>query len=310
MEHTLHALRPHYGWDNALVPTLRVEPGQEVTLAVREASDGQLHQRSQARDLCFLDQRRANPLTGPIHVAGAESGDALRITVLEVVPSGWGWTAVIPGFGLLADQFPEPALHLWTYDPTGGAPAAFGPGGRVPIQPFLGTIGVAPGAPGPHEAIPPRRTGGNMDLRDVSVGAVLTLPVEVSGAMLSVGDSHAAQGDGEVCGTALESALEVRLRIELLKDAAPQAPRLYVPDPASARLAGAGYDVTTGIGPDLMQGARNATSDMIELLGRREGMRPEDAYMLISVAGELRISEIVDAPNWVVSCYFPRQVFA
>lgn len=310
MNHTLHALGPHHGWDNAFVPRLWIESGAEVPLTVREASGGQLGAGSQAQDLIRLDAARANPLTGPIHVAEAAPGDALQVTVLEIEPAGWGWTAIIPGFGLLAEQFPEPALNLWSYDPTTRLPAAFGSIGQVPLNPFLGAIGVAPAAAGPHDPIPPRRTGGNMDVRDVSRGSVLQLPVEVPGGMLSVGDSHAAQGDGEVCGTALESPVDVLLRIEVLKDAAPPTPQIYVPQPASDGYGHGGYDVTTGIGPDLMEGARMATAHMIDLLSRREKIRPEEAYMLISVAGDLRISEIVDAPNWVVSCYFPRQVFA
>jgi acetamidase/formamidase len=308
-DHTIHASEHHLGWDNTIAPVRRVEPGESVELEVIEASGGQLSERSTVEDLARLDFARVNPVTGPISVAGAEPGDALRVTVLDIAPSGWGWTANIPGFGLLADEFPEPALHLWSYDPQALAPAMYGPGGRVPLRPFVGTIGVAPAEPGLHSVVPPRRVGGNMDIRDLGVGTVLDLPVEVPGALLSVGDTHAAQGDGEVCGTAIESPMRVTLRVDVVKDSRLSFPSYETAGPVSRHLDGAGYIVTTGIGPDLMEGARNAVRGMIELLGRRHGLSAIDAYMLCSVCADLRISEIVDQPNWVVALAFPRAVF-
>ena len=231
------------------------------------------------------------------------------MTLLDFTPSGWGWTANIPGFGLLADQFKEPALHIWTYDTQRMAPAAYGPGGRVPLKPFCGTIGLAPAEAGTHSIVPPRRVGGNMDIRDMSAGTELYLPVEVAGGLFSVGDTHAAQGDGEVCGTAIESQMNVAAKFELVKKANLDFPRYRIRGPISSHRDAKGYDVTTGIGPDLMQGARDAVSGMIRLLSKRHGLAAVDAYLLCSVAGDLRISEIVDMPNWVVSFYFPRIVF-
>ena len=166
-------------------------------------------------------------MTGPVFIDGAKPGDALKVTIEGFEPSGWGWTANIPGFGLLADQFPEPALHIWRYDPATMAPAMYGPGGRVPLKPFTGTIGVAPAEPGLHSIVPPRRVGGNMDIRDLAAGAELYLPVEVEGALFSVGDTHAAQGDGEVCGTAIESPMTVALTFELVKGASLRFPALH-----------------------------------------------------------------------------------
>ena len=256
-----------------------------------------------------LDFARTNPVTGPVYIDGAMPGDVLKITLLEFRPSGWGWTANIPGFGLLADQFPDPALHIWNYDAQGVMPALFGPGGRVPLKPFCGTIGVAPAEPGLHSVIPPRRVGGNLDIRDLSTGSELFLPVEVPGGLFSLGDTHAAQGDGEVCGTAIESPMEVTIRLDLLKNERLNFPRFTTPGPVTRHLDAKGYDATTGVGPDLMEAARAATGGMIALLSRRHGMAPVDAYMLCSVTGDLRISEIVDRPNWVVSMYFPRVVF-
>jgi acetamidase/formamidase len=150
--------------------------------------------------------------------------------------------------------------------------------------------------------------GGNLDIRDISTGTELYLPVEVKGALFSVGDTHAAQGDGEVCGTAIESPCTVAAKFELVKAANLVFPRFTTPGPVSRHLDVKGYEVTTGIGPDLMEGAKAAVSGMIDLLTKRYNMNAVDAYMLCSVCGDLRISEIVDMPNWVVSFYFPRVV--
>lgn len=315
--HTLHAHQHHHGWDNALSPVLHVAPGETVSIETVDSSGGQLTPDATLATLRGLDFGRVNPVTGPVFIDGAEPGDALAVRIEAFAPSGWGWTANIPGFGLLADQFPDPALHLWTYDAGSLAPAAYGGTSRraygtmarVPLKPFCGTIGVAPAAPGRHSIVPPRRVGGNMDLRDLSAGAELILPVEVAGALFSVGDTHAAQGDGEVCGTAIESPMQVTLTFNLLKGAAPRCPQAVLPGPVTRHLDTYGYEVTTGIGPDLMQNARAALSDMIDRLGRTRGLSAVDAYMLCSVCGDLRISAIVDAPNWLVAFYLPRVVF-
>jgi len=259
------------------------------------------------KDIPGLDFSRVNPTLGPIAIDGAEPGDAIKVTLVDFKPCGWGWTANIPGFGLLADQFKEPALNIWKYDANTLAPAMFGPA-KVPLKPFAGTIGLAPAEPGHHSVVPPRRVGGNMDIRDLAKGSELYLPVEVKGALFSLGDTHAAQGDGEVCGTAIESQLDVTVKLELVKNANLTFPRFRTPGPVTRHLDEKGYDVTTGIGSDLMEGAKAAVSGMVELLSKRHNIAPVEAYMLCSVCGDLRISEIVDMPNWVVSFYFPRVV--
>ena len=307
--HTIHKEHGHYGWDNSLPPRLTVKPGETVAFECRDASAGQFSRDTIAADVPHIDLARVNPVTGPVLVDGAAPGDALKITVLSFKPSGWGWTANIPGFGLLADQFPDPAIHHWKYDTSGVAPAMYGPGGRVPLKFMAGTIGVAPAEPGRHSIIPPRRVGGNMDVRDIAEGTELYLPIEVEGALFSVGDMHAAQGDGEVCGTAIETAMDIALKFELVKGANLKFPRYTTAGPVTRHVDPKGYEVTTGIGPDLMTGARDAVAGMIDLLSRHHGMNPVDAYMLCSVCADLRISSIVDVPNWVVSMYFPRVVF-
>ena len=308
--HTIHSHACHCGWDNTNAPALTIKPGETIQFETVDSSGGQLNAKSTLDDLKKLDFSKVNPVTGPVYVDGAEPGDALKVTLLEMGPSGWGWTANIPGFGLLADQFKEPALNIWTYDKSTLAPALFSKSARIPLKPFCGTIGVAPAEAGSHSILPPRRMGGNMDIRDISVGTELYLPIEVKGALFSVGDTHAAQGDGEVCGTAIESPCTVSAKFELVKGANLAFPRFRTAGPVARHLDGKGYDVTTGIGPDLMTAAKDAVAGMIDLLCKQQqGLSAVEAYMLCSVCGDLRISEIVDMPNFVVSFYFPRIVF-
>jgi acetamidase/formamidase len=306
-KHTIHRDHGHHGWNNAFPARLTIAPGETVHFETRDPSCGQLTPASTTADIPRLDFSLVNPVTGPVFVDGARPGDVLKVKVLSFKPSGWGWTANIPGFGLLADQFADPKLHIWKYDAS-LAPALYGPGGRVPLRPFAGTMGVAPAAPGLHSIVPPRNVGGNMDIRDLGEGAELYLPIEVDGALFSVGDTHAAQGDGEVCGTAIESPMDVVLQFELVKGANLKMPRYTTPGPVTDHLDRKGYEVTTGIGPDLMTGARTAVAEMVELLCRRFGYSAIDAYLLCSVCADLRISSIVDVPNWVVSFHFPRSV--
>lgn len=307
-DYTIHGRHHHFGWDNSIAPAETVAPGSTIEFECLDSSGGQITPDSTVADVPALDFSKVNPVTGPIHVDGAEPGDALKITIEAFKPSGFGWTANIPGFGLLADDFKEPALNLWKYD-TSLEPALYGKNARVPLKPFAGTIGNAPAEMGLHSVVPPRRMGGNLDIRDLAAGTVLYLPVEVAGALFSVGDTHAAQGDGEVCGTAIESQMNAVLKIDLVKDARLKMPRFTTPGPVTRHLDAKGYEVTTGVGPDLMEGAKAAVAQMVDLLSSQHGLDPVDAYMLCSVCGDLRISEIVDMPNWVVSFYFPRVVF-
>lgn len=308
-DYTIHGRNHHFGWDNSLAPAETVKPGATIEFECLDSSGGQFTASSTVDEVPKLDFAKVNPVTGPIFVDGAKSGDALKVTIQAFKPSGFGWTANIPGFGLLADAFTTPALNIWKYDPASLEPAAFGKNGRVPLKPFAGTIGNAPAESGNHSVVPPRRVGGNLDIRDLAAGTVLYLPVEVDGALFSVGDTHAAQGDGEVCGTAIESPMNAVLTLDLVKDARLKTPRFTTTGPVTRHLDAKGYEVTTGVGPDLMEGAKAAVSQMIDLLAGRYNMDAVEAYMLCSVCGDLRISEIVDMPNWVVSFYFPRCVF-
>jgi acetamidase/formamidase len=307
---SLHLLRTgvHYGWSRDHPPLYSVASGTELTVETQDASGGQLRPGSTSQSVLGLDFQRVNPVCGPVYVEGAEAGDVLQVDILDVVPGTYGWTALIPGFGLLADRFPEPWVHIWDFD---GDTAIFTDSVRVPIQPFCGVLGVAPAEPGLHSVIPPRRVGGNMDTRQLGPGSTLYLPIEVDGALFGVGDTHAAQGDGEVCGTAIEGSMTVSLRLSVRHDMDIDTPEFDVTTPLERpSAAAAGYHVTTGVGPDLMQATRQSVERMIAHLQRYYDLSAPQAYALCSVAVDLRISEVVDLPNWVVSAFLPKDLFA
>jgi acetamidase/formamidase len=246
-------------------------------------------------------------VNGPIAIDGAKAGDTLQIDLLDFQPADWGWTASIPGFGLLADDFPDPAYKV-TRLPAVGERAEFFPGVRIPVIPFCGELGVAPRT-GPLSTIPPDVHGGNMDTRHLTAGATLFLPVFHDGARFSIGDGHAAQGDGEVCGTAIETPMRARIRFTVRRDLHLTGPEfITAPGAAAERPVGQRY-ATDGIGPDLMAAARDAVRRMIDWLGREHGLAPIDAYMLCSVGIDLRISEIVDQPNFIVTAHCPLSIF-
>jgi acetamidase/formamidase len=306
---TLHDLRPdafEFGWDNSFEPALEIESGETVLLHVRDASNEQLDPGSTAADVAALDFARVNPVSGPVYVKGAEPGDTLAIELLEFSPPTWGWTAIIPGFGLLAEEFPDPWLRI---SEVADGVVRFSERITLPFRPFPGTLGVAPAEPGQHSIVPPRRWGGNMDIKHLNPGTTLYLPVGVEGALFSLGDTHAAQGDGEVCGTAIETAMDTILRLTVRKDMQVDAPQYDVPAGAIAEHERSSHHVCTGVGPDLLEAARDAVRTTIAWLGENHGIERQEAYALASVACDLRIHEVVDAPNWVVGCFVPESIF-
>jgi acetamidase/formamidase len=306
---TVHIARDrfHLAWDPAIPPIETVPSGSIVEFDLLDASGGQLTATSTTDDLGRLDFDRVDQVNGPIAVEGAVPGDTLQIDLLDFEPADWGWTAAIPGFGLLADEFAEPVLRI-TRVPVVGERAEFLPGIRVTIVPFCGEVGVAP-VTGPRSTIPPDLHGGNMDTRHLTAGATLFLPVFQLGGRLSMGDGHAAQGDGEVCGTAIETPMRARVRLTARPDLHLSGPEfLTAPGAAAATPVGRRY-ATDGIGPDLVEAARDAVRRMIDWLGREHGLPAVDAYLLCSVAIDLRISEIVDMPNYVVTAHCPLSMF-
>jgi acetamidase/formamidase len=309
MTHRLDASQVHYEWNNALPPRLEIEPGDTVVFDTRDAADGYYTRRSTSADAEAKGPFRGHPLTGPVRVRGARPGDALVVEVLEVLPaSDFGWTHIRPGRGLLPEEdFPKSFLQIWDLGEPGRA-RMVGRNIVVPTAPFPGVMGVALDEPGGHSTMPPRRNGGNMDVKHLVAGATLYLPVWVEGALFSVGDAHAAQGDGEVCVTAVEMAARVTLRFDLQPGR--RLPEPVFRTPAAAPGPAGPCFATTAHGPDLYRAAQQAVRYMIEHLVAERGLSREEAYALCSVAVDLRISEVVDAPNWIVSALLPESIFA
>jgi acetamidase/formamidase len=310
MIHHLDRSTVHYEWNNAIAPRLEIEPGDTVVFDTRDAADGYYTPTATHSDVLGRGPFRGHPLTGPVLVKGARAGDVLSVEILEVKPgAAFGWTAIRPGRGLLPEaEFAKPFLTIW--DLTDGTHARTGRGIRVPLAPFPGVMGVALDEPGGHSTMPPRKNGGNMDVKQLVAGTTLFLPVWVDGALFSVGDGHGAQGDGEVCVTAVEMMAQVTLRFGLERGRRLAEPQFRTRGPiGSACECGPCY-ATTAHGPDLFASAQQAIRHMIDHLVDTRGLSREEAYILCSVAVDLKISEIVDAPNWIVSAFLPEIVFA
>ncbi len=305
--HHLDDTQPHAFWDNTLPPRVRIQPGDTVVFETLEASAGQIQPHSTAEAILTLDFAFIHPLTGPVYVDGAEPGDALVVDIVSIKHKGWGWNAVIPNFGLLGEDFTEPYLHHYKLGETS---CEFRPDIHIPYEPFCGVMGVAPREVGRFTTIPPRENAGNIDIRHLTPGSKAFFPVLVPGALFSCGDCHSAQGDGEVNGTGIETLMSVTLTFTLQKGANIPELRFITPPGKKLTVAGeAGYYVTTAHGPDLFKDAQQAIRYMIEHLASEYHMTPEQAYCLCGAAVDLKISEIVDAPNWIVSAYLPLSIF-
>jgi acetamidase/formamidase len=296
----------HYVWDNSIPPRLDIDSGDTVVFSCRDAGDGFYHWESQPPDV-LQRVSKGHPLTGPVRVRSAKPGDVLQVEILDLVPGELGFTQFRPGRGLLSDDFPDPFLKIW--DLRNGEYGEFKPGIRVPLEPFLGVMGVALDTPGEHVTAPPRKNGGNFDVKQVTAGSTLYLPIWVDGALFSCGDGHAAQGDGEVCITAIETTMTATLRLTLRQDFSLEEPEFQTGGPLSPKTNTAPYYATMGIAPDLMEATKKAVRSAISYMVREHGLTREEAYALASVAVDLKVSEVVDAPNWVVSAFVPLSIF-
>ncbi len=299
---TIHSSQQHLGWDNSLPVALTVSPGEKLVLELQDASGNRVQKNSTADLIPSLLPENANPLTGPVMVEGAQPGDTLVVDLLDYSISTWGWTAIFPEFGLLSEDFPDPYLHISEYN---AQEIIFTDDIILPTRPFAGTIGVAPASPGHFDAIPPLSCGGNIDMKTLTQGSRLYLPVQVPGALFSVGDGHAAQGHGEVCGTAIETQLSVRVRLSLIEGQHLPFPSADVENPAPPGRC----FVTTGIGADLLSAAQDAVRFMVDHLTKNYRLEPELAYCLCSVAGDLSIAEVVNAPQWTLCFSLPTRIF-
>lgn len=315
----------HTSWDNSLPPRLTIAPGDTCVFRTREPSHGDVARDITTHLSANLDpalaaiiaddarheratgpgmEERGHALTGPVFISGAEPGDTLLVEVVDILPAPWGWTSCGPGFGLLDDMFKEKSLHVW--DLRSRTEALFAPGISVPMAPFCGVMGVALGEPGRHSTTPPRRVGGNMDVRQLSVGATLALPVLVPGALFSVGDVHATQGDGEVAGTAIEMDATVTLRFGLVKGRTITGPEIHTPTAGS--MSGPWF-ATTGHHADLREAAREALRGILSYLKEHHDLEPARACLLASACVDLRISQVVNGGVFTVSAFLPLSIF-
>lgn len=297
----------HFTWDAGNDPVIRIADGDTVVFETRDVSDNQVTPDSDSSAIAGLDWDRVYPLAGPVGVDGAEPGDTLAIEILDLQTRGWGWTAILPGLGLLPEEFPDAYLRI--FDLSHGDVALLREDVAIPVEPFLGTMGVCPAGASEQAIMPPGPFGGNMDTRQLVRGTTLYLPVQLDGALFSCGDAHAAQGDGEVCVTGLEAPMNATLRFTVQKGRALPAPQYRTAGPLTPRVDSAGFYGTTGVGPDLYAASQDAVRAMVEHITTEHGLSPEDAYVLCSLCVDLKISEIVDAGQYIVSALLPDAVF-
>src|SRR4051812_8058661 len=298
----------HFTWDAGHAPVLSIADGDTVVFETRDVSDNQIGPDSDAGVIAGLDWDRVYPLAGPGYVEGAQPGDTLAIEILDLHTKGWGWTAILPGLGLLPEDFSDPYLRV--FDLTLGDVAYFREDIALPLTPFMGTMGVCPGGASAQPVMPPGGFGGNMDTRQLGRGTTLFLPVQVAGALFSTGDAHGCQGDGEICVTGLEAPMFATMRFSLQKGRSIPAPQYRTaPGPLTPAVDAGAFYGTTGIGGDLYAAAQDATRAMIDHLTSSYALSPEDAYVLCSLVVDLKISEIVDAGQYVVSAVLPESIF-
>ncbi len=299
--------RVHYTWDVTHEPVLTIDSGDTVVVHTRDVSDNQITPTSTASAIASMSWDRVYPLAGPIHVKSARPGDTLAIEILDIHPQGWGWTAILPGFGLLPDDFKDPYLRI--FDLTQGDVTYLRDDIAIPVEPFFGTMGVCPAGASKQPVMPPGIFGGNMDTRQLTRGTTLFLPVQVDGGLFSCGDAHAAQGDGEVCVTGIEAPMYATLRLTVRKGHRIPAPQYITAGPLTPRVDHDGFYGTTGVGSDLFRASQDAVRAMIGHLIESHGLTREDAYVLSSLCVDLKISEIVDAGQYIVSALLPLAVF-
>ena len=295
---TLTADQTHNKFSSSIPPVITVPSGSIIEAYTEEASDQQFQLGDDVDAVINLDFEPIHPLTGPVYVEDAQPGDILAVTLHEIELGDWGWTAIVPGFGFLADQFPNAAIKTFELGKDATS-VDFGNDVVIPLNPFPGVMGVAPPTDSLLSTIPPRANGGNMDDPNMVEGTTVYFPVFVEGALFSIGDAHAAQGHGEVCGTAIEAPMRFVYEVNLIKsERTIEEPQYETED----------YYAVTGFGTTIDEAAKKATQYMIDYLVSEHGMTPEDAYMLCSLAGDLKIAEVVDVPHMLVTMHMSKDV--
>ncbi len=295
---TITADQTHNKFSRSIPPVAKVPSGAVVEVFTKEATDGQLTANSTVDDVKNLDFSPIHPLTGPVYVEGAEPGDVLAVKLLKIEVGDWGWSAVVPGFGFLADEFTEPYLKTFTLGKDARF-ARFNDKIKIPLRPFAGVMGVAPDTDSLLSTIPPRANGGNMDNPFLTEGVTVYFPVFVEGALFSIGDTHAAQGLGEVCGTAVEAPMRIVYQVEVLKN------HRKLPEP---QYETDDYYAVTAFATTIDEATKKATRYMIDYLVEEHGLSRTEAYVLCSLAGNLHIAEVVDVPHMLVAMHMPKSV--
>jgi len=360
----------------AIPPVATANPGDVLVFHTRDALDTDLTLDSNADDLAAVDLNYVHPMTGPVYIDGAERGDVVAITLLDIEPDQYGYTVIVPGFGFLRDIYTEPYLVNWRLSRT-HAESDQMPGIKVPYEAFMGSVGVMPGESeitswlaretalgavggvalppqpvgalptavcgpeGSHKnsclrTVPPRENGGNMDVQQMQIGTTLLLPCFIDGCGVFIGDVHYAQGDGEVSGTAIEMGAVVKISTQIRKGAASDITGPEVEGGSQIKniepsqfYQTIGYPIKAAgevpaplqylesekikdlenLSEDLIVAARNALIKMIAYIERTYGLSSEQAYILASVAVDLRVGQVVDVPNYVVTAVLNEDVF-
>ncbi|TDI80318.1 MAG: acetamidase [Caldithrix sp.] len=297
-QYFLSSDKTHNKFSRSIPPVLRVPSGAVLEVETKEATDGQLTINSTSEDIPNVQFDPIHPLTGPVYVEGAETGDILAVTLHRFEIGDWAWSGVFPGFGFLADEFTEPYLKTFAI-PKGATEVKFTDKISIPLNPFPGVMGVAPATGEMLSTIPPRANGGNMDNPHFTEGTTVYFPVFVEGALFSIGDTHAAQGFGEVCGTAIEAPMKIIYEVNVIKNSrAIKEPQYETEE----------YYAVTAFATTIDEAAKKATGYMMDYLVEEHGLERTEAYVLCSLAGNLEIAEVVDAPHVLVSMHMPKKV--
>lgn len=297
-EFTITADKTHNKFSNAIPYQIKVPDGSVIEAFTLEATGGQFNVNSTMEDVKKVDMDKVHTITGPIYVEGAEVGDVLAVELLDLEPGDWGWTLMEPEFGFLAGEHESAMIKTYKLDKENNL-VHFSDNISIPMRPFPGVMGVAPNTEEMLVTFPPRANGGNMDDPNMVKGVTVYFPVFVKGALFSIGDTHAVQGLGEVVGTAVECDMRIRFRLSVVKDKKIEEPQYESKD----------YYATTGFGTTIDKAAKKATRYMVEHISTNYNMSWEEAYMLCSLIGDLKIAEVVDLPNMLVTMHIPKSVF-
>ncbi len=306
--HHLDASQLIHRWDNTTPSRITIAPGDTINLEMADSSGFQVQPHWTSEDFKLkFDALKVHALTGPIAVDGAEPGDQLAIHIEQFSHHGWAWTSLIPGLGLLPEDFPEHHLFIWKLD--GNHTTSF-PGVTLDLHPFAGIIGVQREELGEYRTRAPGRFGGNMDVRHLGAGTTLYLPVSTPGANLLAGDCHAAQGDGEVCINGMEAPMSGVFSIELIKQKPLKGPYAVTRGPlVPPRYQEKPWHLFVESDEDPRRAAQNTVRRAIEFIMQRTGCTAELAYTLCSVVLDLKLSQLVNIPTTTITGYLPEALF-